>query len=198
MTAQPLSPPAPSVSDLPAPSPAPRRRRGRAIGIVAALLVMLAGLGAGALYLFGTKTVEPGSVQREIVRITEGAVQVTPTDVRCPAGIAMQTGGTFTCTALVDSEAVTYWVQQDDGQGSLTITFDRLLRLDAVDRTVADKLTSDLGIPVTVDCGPTGHTAVRNTPGQEIACTATTTSDPTDTTALTVTVDAKGAVGYAH
>jgi hypothetical protein len=193
VTAQPISPPAP---DLRVPSPTPRRRWGRAVGIVTALLVVLAGLGAGALYLFGTRTVEPGSVEREIVRITESAVQVTPADVRCPEGIAMQTGGTFTCTAMVDSDAVTYWVHQNDDRGSLTITYDRLLRLDALERTVADKLTSDRRVAVTVDCGPTGRTVVRNTPGQEIDCTATTTSDPTDGTKMTVTVDAGGATSY--
>jgi hypothetical protein len=166
------------------------------VGIVTALLVVLGGLGAGALYLFGTKTVEPGSVEREIVRITEGAVQVTPADVRCPEGITMQTGGTFTCTALVDSDAVTYWVQQNDDQGNLTITYDRLLRLDALERTVADKLTSDRRVAVAVDCGPTGRAVVRNTPGQEIDCTVTTTSDPNDGTKLTVTVDADGAAAY--
>ena len=199
MTAQPLSSPAPSaVPDLPTPSPAPRRRRGRVAGVLVAVLVVLGGLGAGALHLFGTRTVEPASVQREIVRITEDAVQLTPTDVRCPEGIAMRAGGTFTCTALVDADAVTYWVQQDDDQGHLTITFDRLLRLDAVERTVADQLTSELGVAVTADCGPTGRTAVRNTPGQEIACTATTTTDPTDGTPLTVTVDANGAVAYRY
>ena len=197
MTAQPLSPPAPFVLEQQAPSPAPRRRRGWVVGVVAALLVVLAGLGAGALYLLGTPTVEPASVQREIVRITEDAVSATPTDVRCPTGIAMQAGGTFTCTALVDSDAVTYWVHQNDDQGNLTITSDRLLRLDALERAVADKLTADRGVAVTVDCGPTGRTVVRNTPGQEIDCTASPTSDPTGGAALTATVDANGAVSYA-
>ena len=196
MTAQPLSPPAPPVIDRQVPSPAPRRRWGRVIGVLAALLVVLGGLGAGALYLFGTRTVETGSVQREVVRITETAVQVTPVDVRCPEGIAVQAGGTFTCTALVDSDAVTYWVHQNDDRGGLTITFDRLLRLDALERTVGDKLTSDRGVAATVDCGPTGRTAVRNTPGQEIACTATNPTDPNDGTKITVTVDAGGASSY--
>ena len=49
-----------------------------------------------------------------------------------------------------------------------------------------------------MDCGPTGRTAVRNTPGPEIACTATKTPDPADGTTLTVTVDANGAVAYRY
>jgi hypothetical protein len=40
---------------------------------------VLVALGGTALYFFGAKTLEPESVQSEIVRITEEAVQVTPT-----------------------------------------------------------------------------------------------------------------------
>ena len=193
MTAQPTFSP---DSPTPAPPPAPSRRTGRTAGIAVAVLVALVAIGGTALYLFGAKTLEPESVQKEIVRITEEAVQVTPTDVACPEGITAQAGGTFTCTATVDSRPMTYTVHQDNDDGDLTITYDRLVRLDAVEQSLATTVSSDVEIPVTVDCGPAGRTVVVNAPGQPIDCTATNAADPTDSASMTATVDAEGAAAY--
>jgi Domain of unknown function (DUF4333) len=193
MTAQPTYSPAPQTL---APAPAPKRRRtGRIVGFLSAPLV-LAAVGAGALFAFGPQTVEPESVEREIVRITETAVQVTPADVTCPEGIEAQAGGTFTCTGTVDSQPVTYWVHQDDDQGNLTITYSRLLRLDAVEQSIAAKVSSDVEVDATVDCGPADRTVTVNAPGQPIDCTATNSADPTDGARLSVTVDAEGDAAY--
>lgn len=180
----------------PAPPAAPRRRTGLIVGLVAAALVLLAGLGAGALFVFGQRTVEPESVQREIVRITETAVQVTPTDVRCPAEIKAETGGTFACTATVDRQPVTYTVRQDDDQGHLTITYDRLLKVAQLESTVADQVGKDVDVAVTVICEPAGHAALVNAPGAPIACTATNATDPTDSAKINVTVSADGTPAY--
>ena len=193
MTAQPTFSPSPQTPEQP---PAPQRKTGRAAGIAIAVLVVLAALGGTALYFFGTKTLEPESVQNEIVRITENAVQVTPADVRCPEGIVMQAGGTFTCTAMVDSDAVTYWVQQDDDQGHLTITYDRLLKVAQLESTVADQVGKDVDVAVTVACEPAGHAALVNAPGTPIACTATNATDPTDSAKINVTVSADGTPAY--
>ena len=180
----------------PAPPSAPRRRTGLIVGLVAAAVVMLAGLGVGALYLFGQRTVEPESVQREIVRITETAVQVTPADVRCPAEIKAQAGGTFTCTATIDRQPVTYTVRQDDDQGHLTITYDRLIKLAQLESTLADQVGKDVEVAVTVTCEPAGRTVVVNAPGTPIACTAANATDPTDSAKINVTVPAAGAPTY--
>ena len=197
MTAQPLSPPAPSaVPDLPTPSPAPRRRRGRVAGVLIAVLVVLGGLGAGALHLFGTRTVEPASVQREIVRITEDAVQLTPTDVRCPADIKAEAGGTFACTATVDGQPVGYTVRQDDDKGHLTITYDRLIKVAQLESTLADQVGKDVDVAVNVTCEPTGRTVLVNAPGTPIACTAANTTDPRDSAEINVTVSADGTPAY--
>jgi hypothetical protein len=45
---------------------------------------VLTALGSTALYFFGAKTLEPESIQNEIVSITDEAVHMTPTDVKCP------------------------------------------------------------------------------------------------------------------
>jgi Domain of unknown function (DUF4333) len=205
MTAQPTYAPSPigATPLRPAPSqpaarrPPRRRRPGRAFVVAAAVLVVAAGLAAIAQHLlFAVKTVQPAFVQNEIVRVTQGAVQVAPTEVRCPEGIAVQTGGTFTCTGMVDGQPVTWWVMQNDERGGLTVTADRLLRLDTLEQAVGTKASADLRTTVTVDCGPAGRTVLRNTPGQEIDCTATRAAASTATVPMTVTVDEDGAVAY--
>jgi uncharacterized protein DUF4333 len=180
----------------PAPPAAPRRRTGRIVGLVAAALVLLAGLGVGALFLFGQRTVEPESVQREIVRITQTAVGVVPTDVRCPADIKAEAGGTFACTATVDGQPVGYTVRQDDDKGHLTITYDRLIKVTQLETTLADQVGKDVDVAVNVTCEPTGRTVLVNAPGTPIACTAANATDPTDSAKINVTVAADGTPAY--
>jgi hypothetical protein len=74
--------------------------------------------------------------------------------------------------------------------------YDRLVRLDSVEQAVAGRVSDALEVPVTVDCAPADRVVLRNTPGQEIDCTATNASDPTDGAELVVTVDADGAAAY--
>ena len=219
MTAQPTAPISPnpygpgpgSGSPYPAPYPpssgpgyppaappaAPQRRTGRIVGIVIAALVLLAGLGAGALLVFGERTVEPESVRSEIVRITQEAVAVTPADVRCPEEIPAQTGHTFTCTATVDGQPVTYSVRQDDDQGNLTINYDRLIKVADLQTAVAGLVGADVEVAVDVTCEPAGRTVVVNAnPGSPISCTATNATDAADSAAITVTIAADGTPSY--
>jgi len=176
--------------------PAPKRSTGKVVGIVAAVLVLLGGLGAAALFVFGPRTVQPESVQQEIVRITRTAVGVVPADVTCPSEIHAQAGGTFACTATVDGQPVTYDVRQDDDQGHLTITYDRLLKVDEVQGVIAQQVGKDVDVAVNVECPPAGRTVVVNAPGTPIACTATNADDPSDSAAITVTVAADGTPSY--
>ena len=176
--------------------PAPKRSTGKVVGIVIAVLVLLGGLGAAALFVFGTRTVQPESVQQEIVRITQTAVGVVPADVTCPAEIRAEAGGTFACTATVDGQPVTYNVRQDDDQGQLTITYDRLLKVDEVEGVIAAHVGNDVEVPVNVECPPADRTVVVNAPGTPIACTVTNADDPSDSAAITVTVAADGTPSY--
>jgi hypothetical protein len=178
------------------PPAAPRRSTGRIVGIVAGVVVLLGALGAAALILFGPRTVDPASVQQEIVRITQTAVQVSPADVRCPADIKAEAGGIFTCTGTVEQQPVTYTVHQDDAEGHLTITYDRLLKLAEVENIVAGQVGKDVEVDVTVACKPAGRTVVVNAPGAPIACTAANAGDATDTAEINVTVAADGTPAY--
>jgi hypothetical protein len=176
--------------------PAPRRSTGKVVGIVAAVLVLLGGLGAAALFVFGPRMVQPESVQQEIVRITQTAVGVVPADVRCPDEIRAEAGGTFACTATVDGQPVTYDVRQTDDQGNLTITYDRLLKVAEVEGVIAQQVGADVEVAVTVDCPPADRTVVVNAPGTPIACTATNATDPSDSAAINVTVADDGTPSY--
>jgi hypothetical protein len=186
----------PPFTPPPAPPAAPKRSAGKVVGIVVAAIVLLGGLGAGALFLFGTRTVDPESVQNEIVRITQTAVGVAPADVRCPAEIEAKAGGTFACSATVDRQPVTYNVRQDDDQGNLTITYDRLIKVAELESTVAGQVGEDVDVQVEVACEPAGRTVVVNVPGSPIACTATNATDATDSAKITVTVAADGTPSY--
>ena len=196
--AQPPSFPPPSdpAAYFPPLPPAPKRSTGKVVGIVIAVLVLLGGLGAAALFVFGQRTVEPESVQQEIVRITQTAVGVVPADVRCPEEIRAEAGGTFACTATVDGQPVTYNVQQDDDQGHLTINYDRLLKVDEVESVIAQQVGNDVEVAVDVECPPADRTVVVNAPGTPIACTATNATDPSDSAAINVTVAADGTPSY--
>jgi hypothetical protein len=179
------------------PPAAPRQRTGRIVGTAVAALVVLVGLGVGALFLFGPRTVDPLSVQHEIVRITQTAVGVAPDDVHCPTQIAAEAGGTFACTATVDQQPVTYTVRQDDDRGHLTITYDRLINVIDLQNTLAAKVGKDSDVSVNVTCGSAGRIAVVNAPGTPIACTAANAADPTDRATINVTVAADGTPSYS-
>jgi len=73
--------------------PAPKRSTGKVVGIVAAVLVLLGGLGAAALFVFGPRTVQPESVQQEIVRITQTAVGSSPRTSHVPPRSAQRPAG---------------------------------------------------------------------------------------------------------
>ena len=163
--AGPVPPPAFPPAAYPPLPPAPKRSTGKIVGIVAAVLVLLGGLGAAALFVFGPRTVDPASVQQEIVRITQTAVGVAPADVRCPAEIPAEAGGTFACTATVDGQPVTYDVRQDDDQGHLTINYDRLLKVADVESVIAQQVGKDVDVAVTVECPPAGQHGRRERPG---------------------------------
>jgi hypothetical protein len=193
---QPLYGPGFTPPGYPPLPPAPKRSTGKIVGIVAGIVVLLGGLGAAALFVFGPRMVEPESVQQEIVRITQTAVGVAPADVRCPEEIRAEAGGTFACTATVEGQPVTYNVRQTDDQGNLTITYDRLLKVAEVEGVIAEQVGTDVEVAVNVDCPPADRTVIVNAPGTPIACTATNATDPSDSAAINVTVAADGTPSY--
>ena len=181
---QPLTYPAP-----PAPAPQPRRSSaGKIIGIILAALVILGGLAAGALFLFGKPLIDETKVQAEIVRITRDASGLAPTDVRCPTDVPLQAGNVFTCTAQLDGQQVTYTVKQNDDQGNVHIQSSGLVVVDKIEKTLAERVTENTGVTtVKAECA-NGKQVFVGGKGTTFPCVVTNTDDPSDTLDVTATV----------
>ena len=189
--------PPPAGFGAPVPPAPPRKRRGGLIaGLVGGGAVVLGGLGVGAFLLLGPKSLVTDEVEAEIGRITQEQVAVTATGVICPDHIPVAVGSAVTCTGTVDGQTVTYTVTQDDDQGNLTITHDRLLPVARVEGAVSEQLTAEVGEDVVAVCSAEGQTVLVNAPGTTIPCTAVNSSDTSLTADITVTVDEAGSVAY--
>jgi hypothetical protein len=177
---------------MPPYPPAPRRRTGLIIGLVAAGFVVVAGLAVGAILLFGTKTIERSSVESEIVRLTQEQAGVAPTDVRCPDDIEVAAGGTFSCTATLDGQPITYTVKQQDDQGNLYIDSDDFIVVSRAEESVSQHVNQMVpDVEVTADCAD-GKQILVGGSGTEIPCRVTNASDDTDYIDVTGTVAQDG------
>jgi hypothetical protein len=174
------------------PPPPPRRRTGLIIAIVAAGLVVLVALAGAALLLFGTKTIDRGSVESEIVRLTQEQAGVAPTDVRCPDDIEVAAGGTFSCTATLDGQPITYTVKQQDDKGNLYIDSDDFIVVSRAEESVSQHVNEMVpDVELTADCAD-GRQIVVGGSGTEITCRVTNASDETDFVDVTGTVAQDG------
>jgi hypothetical protein len=178
---QPLTYPNP-----PAPTQ-PRSSAGKIVGIIVAAVVVLGGIAAGALFLFGKPVLDEAKVQAEIVRITHNASGVDPTDVHCPANLPLHAGDVSTCTAQLDGQPVTYSVRQDDDKGNVHIQSAGFVVVDTIEKTLAQRVGENTNTTVTADCAD-GKQVVVGGKGTTIACTVTNTADSTDTLSVTATV----------
>jgi hypothetical protein len=179
------------------PPPAPARRStGKIIGIVVAVLVVLAGLAVGALLLFGKSTLDQSKIQSEIVRITQDAAGIAPTAVTCPSGVEAKAGNTFTCTATLDGQPVSYTVSQDDDKGNVHIQSSGFVAVPRIEQLLTDRVGAQSGVTVTAECAD-GKQVVVGGPGTTISCTVTNSQDAADTLQVTGTVtDLNGTVDF--
>ena len=178
--------------------PAPTRSSsvGKIIGIVVAVIVVLGGLGVGALLLFVNGGLDESKVEAEIVRITQEAAGVAPTDVTCPSGVKAEAGASFTCTATLEGQPVSFVVKQDDDKGNVKIQSSGFVAVDKIESVLAERTQEKAGVAVTADCAD-GKKVVVGGPGTTVECTVTNTADPSDTLDVTGTVtDDQGSVDF--
>ena len=193
MTAQPTFSPAPQAGS----APAPKRRAGRVVAVVISALVVLAGLGVGALFLFGTKTVDTVSVQQEIDRITRSAVRGRAGRRAVPGG-HRGTGGRHVHLHGDGRRPAGHLLGPPERRpGEPDRHLRPLLRLDSVEASLADTVSQAVDVAVTVDCGPAGRTVLVQLPRRAPSpAPRPHASDQADGAQLSATIDADGAVSY--
>ena len=198
--AQPYGPPAypygPPAAGF-GPPPAHRRRSGAIIGAVVAAVLVLGGLAVGALLLFGTKTLDTAEAQRQIAQLTQAQAGIAPTDVSCPADIAAESGATFTCSASLDGQPISFTVTQTDDEGNVRIESDNsFVDVATVEAALAEQLGEEAGVEAVGTCDAGGHSVLVDGIGTPISCTVTNATDASDSVEVTATVDESGAVSY--
>ena len=135
---------------------------------------------------------DPASLQKEVVRVTVNEVAVEPTAVQCPSDVKFEKGATFTCSATLQGQPLTYRITQTDGEGGLNIAHDRVLSVNEVSDQLTAQLTRDVGEEVVAVCGTDGQTVIVNAPGTPINCGAANAANPDRNAPVTVQVDGNG------
>ncbi len=178
------------------PQPAQKKRTGAIVGSIVAVLV-LAGLGVGAFFLFGTSYLDTAEAERQIVSITEEQAGVTVTDVSCPEDVELAAGTVTTCTAMVEGQEVGYTVEQTDDEGNVRIDSDQVfVQVADVEATLTDQFATEAGLSVVATCDAGDRTVLVAADGLELTCEATLVDDPSDTGTVTALIDAEGNVTF--
>ena len=125
---------------------------------------------------------------------TRTELGVEPTDVTCPADVHYDKSATFTCTATLQNQPLSYTVTQTDGLGAVSLAHGRVLKNAEIAQKIADELTKQVGSPIVVQCGPVGQTVLVNEPGTPIDCRASATANPSNVVPIPVQVDRSGTV----
>jgi hypothetical protein len=189
-------PPATGVGP-PQPQPAPRRRTGVVIAATVAAVLVLGGLVVGALLLFGTKTLDTAEAERQIAQLTEDEAGVAPTDVSCPEDIEAQAGATFSCSASLEAQPISFTVTQTDDDGNVQINGENtFVDVAAVEASLNEQWSEAAGVAVVSTCDVDGHSVLVDAVGTPISCTVANAEDASDSVEVAATVDANGAVSY--
>jgi len=194
----PYSPYGPAAAGFGQPPAPPRRRRtGLIIGSVVAAVVVLGGLVVGALLLFGTKTLDTAEAQRQIAQLTQDQTGVAPTDVSCPADIEAEAGGTFSCSASLEGQPMTFTVTQTDDEGNVEIQGENtFVDIATVEASLDEQLGEVSGVEVVSTCDADGHSVLVDGVGTPISCTVVNAGDASDSIEVAATVDEGGEVSY--
>ena len=188
--------PAPGVAQPPMP-PSPRSRTGVIIGAVVAGVLVLGGLAVAAVLLFGTKTLDSAEAERLISQATEEQSGVVPTDVSCPQDIEAEAGATFTCSAFLEDQPISFTVTQTDDDGNVQVdSVNTFVDVATVEASLTQQMGDAAGVEVFTVCHVDGHSVLVDGVGMLIPCTVTNAEDASDSVEVAATVDEDGTVSY--
>jgi len=177
------------------PAP-PTKRTGLVAGSVAGAVVVLGGLGAGAVFLFGGSTLDDADAEEQISALVQEQTGVAPASVDCPSGVDLAQGTTSTCTVDLQGQTFDYTITQLDDEGSVEFTSDAVyVQLTDVETLLEEAvLEQDVQADATCDAGE--RTVLIAADGLSIPCTVVNVEDSSDTADVTALIDAAGTVTF--
>ena len=180
------------------PTPPRRRRTGLIVGSIVGGVVVIAAVVIGLVVLLSPGTIDQAKVQSRIAEITQQQFGATPTDIRCPSDVAIESGSSFKCDAQLDGQPIKYTVKQTDDKGTVKITSDsRIVKPGELEDAVAKQAADDYGVSSAVGACDLGDRKVIVAPTKTpIPCTVANVDDPTDTLDVDASIDADGKVTY--
>jgi hypothetical protein len=176
----------------------PKKKTGVIIGSLVGALILIGGLVVGAIFLFGSKTIDQADAQREVGQLGEQLLGVAPQGVSCPADVEVKSGGTFTCTAKVDGQDVKFTVKQTDDNGNVEVTTDnKVVKVSDVEENISQQVesaASDEMVNADTSCDTGGRTVLVDPDGETINCTVSNADDPSQNIGIVASVDKDGNV----
>jgi hypothetical protein len=177
----------------------PKKKTGVIVGSLVGALILIGGLVVGAIFLFGSKTIDQADAQREVGQLGEQLLGVAPEGVSCPADVEAKSGGTFTCTAKVDGQDVKFTVTQTDDNGHVEVTTDnKVVKVSDVEGDISQQVesaadTNEMDNAAT-SCDAGGRTVLVDPDGETLTCTVSNADDPSQSIGITASVDKDGTV----
>jgi hypothetical protein len=176
----------------------PKKKTGLIVGSLVAALIIIGGLVVGAIFLLGSKTIDQADAQREVGQLGEQLLGAAPQGVSCPADVEVKSGGTFTCTAQVDGQDVTFTVTQTDDKGNVQVTTDnKVVTVSDVEQNISQQVeaaASDTMVNADTTCDAGGRTVLVDPNGEQLTCTVSNAADPSQSIGITATVAKDGSV----
>ena len=177
----------------------PKKKTGLIVGSLIAAVIVIGGLVVGAIFLFGSKTIDQADAQREVGQLGEQLLGVAPEDVSCPADVEVKSGGTFECTGKVDGQDVKFTVTQTDDNGHVEVTTDnKVVKVSDVEGDITQQVESAADtnemVNAATSCDAGGRTVLVDPDGAELNCTVSNADDPSQSIGLVAGVATDGSV----
>ncbi|MGY1808018.1 DUF4333 domain-containing protein [Blastococcus sp. SYSU D00669] len=181
----------------------PKKKTGLIIGSVLSALVLIGGLVVGGILLFGTSYVDAADAERQLTAFTEEQAGVTPADVSCPTDVELEAGATFSCSASLEGQPITYTVTQTDDEGNAEFALDNtVVPVAAVEEEVSAQIAADIesetgvDVQLATDCDTGDRTLLVDPAGTTLDCTVTNLEDTSRSIQVTATVAEDTSVSY--
>ncbi|WP_448624698.1 DUF4333 domain-containing protein [Geodermatophilus sp. URMC 64] len=174
--------------------PPKKKRTGLIVGSILGAVVLIGGLAVGAILLFGSKTLDRGDAEQQVSAASEQLIGAPAEGVSCPADVEVEQGGTFTCTATLEGQDISFTVTQKDDQGSVGITADNtVVPVSAVADEVNSQVEAEAGVELTTSCD-SDRTVLVDPAGERLPCTVSNAEDSSLSIQVDAIVEADGSV----